>query len=243
MKTIQSIDKAILVLNTVANQNGKLTLTDLSNLLNIKITTLHGILATLEHGKLLNKNQAGKYTLGVKLFEFGKVYEEDLSIVEIAHPYLEEMSERFNETLHLAIPFDKKILYIDKVESKHKFRLTSMVGTTEKAYISAIGLVILAYLPEKTRQDYFAGIDEFFSCHNPEAHLAGIFAQIKKEGFYIQYETQDDFYCIAVPILDSESNIVAAISIVVPSHRYNEAWSSKIVNELKAKSSIIHLNI
>lgn len=233
MKTIQSIDKAILILDNVAKHNGKLSLTDLSNLLEMKITTLHGILSTLEYRKLIYKNpNNGKFSLGVKLFELGKIFEADFSIVEIVHPYMEEIAAKFNETVHLAVPFENKILYIDKVESIHKFRLTSMVGSTEEAYLSAIGLVILAYLPA-----------EFQVEHDSEAQLSDVFIQIKQNGYYAKFEAPDDYYCIAAPLLNSDSAVIGAISIVLPSHRYNEGLKKKIAEQLKYAASEIRSKI
>jgi DNA-binding IclR family transcriptional regulator len=243
MKTIQSIDKAIFVLEQISKHNGKLTLTDISTALDMKITTLHGIISTLEYRDFLYKNpENGKYYLGVKLFEMGKIYESDISLIDIVHPYIEKLANEFSETVHLAVPFKNKILYIDKVESSHQLRLTSMVGTTEKAYDSAIGLVILAHLatPDLERFIHEFNIKELTDKKFPE--LMDIFKEIKQNGFHIKFEPENDFYCIASSLINSKSIVVGAISIVIPNHRYNEHLSKEISYTLKEISeSLKHL--
>lgn len=229
MKTIQSIDKAILILEEVSKHNGKLNLTDISTALDMKITTLHGIISTLEYRNFLYKNpETGKYYLGIKLFELGKTYESDISLIDIVHPYIEKLANDFCETVHLAIPFKNKILYIDKVESTHPMRLTSMVGTTEKAYDSAIGLVILAHLSKPDLVKFLHGFNSEELKDKKTPNLDDIFKAINQNGFYIKFEAENDFYCIASPLLNSESIAVGAISIVIPNYRYNEHLSKEI---------------
>ncbi|MCT4566387.1 MAG: IclR family transcriptional regulator [Maledivibacter sp.] len=240
MKTIQSIDKAIFVLEHVSKQNGKLTLTDISIALDIKITTLHGIISTLEYRGFLHKNpENSKYHLGAKLFEMGKIYEADVSLIDTVHPYIEKLADEFSETVHLAIPFENKILYIDKVESKHPLRLTSMVGTVEKAYDSAIGLVILAHLSKPNLEKFMQGFSNKESMNKKTPQLMDIFNQIKQDGFYIKFEPENDFYCMASPLINSKSIAIGAISIVIPNHRYNEQLSRKISYRFKEISDFL----
>lgn len=242
MKIIQSVDKAISIVELISENNGKLTLTDISTLLDIKITTLHGLIRTLECRNIISRNaQSGKYQLGIKLFEFGKVYESGISIIEKVHPYLDELASEFGETVHLAIPFHNQILYIDKVESPHTMRLTSMVGTTEKAYNSAIGMVILAYSEKKQLQNLLDGFDQ--TSGNLEMNTIKEYEKIKQNGYYIKFEKENDFYCIAVPLLNSAAQLIGAISIVVPNFRYTEELSFNITKKLKETCSCIQKSL
>lgn len=225
MKTIQSIDKAILILNYVAQHNGTCTLTDISTALNMKITTLHGIIATLEYGEMLSKHPStNKYTLGIKLFEFGKIYEANLSIKDLVRPLLEELGDNVHETIHLAIPFENQILYIDKVESPYPLRLTSMVGTRESASDSAIGLAILSHLP--TNQ-----LKHFIKAEKSE-EISKQLQTIKSMGYCIKYEQAHDFYCLATPLIDSHGLSVGGISVVIPKCRYSENLCFELVGKL-----------
>lgn len=242
MKTIQSVDKAISIIELIAANNGKLTLTDISNMLDIKITTLHGLIRTLEYRNIISKNVAtGKYQLGVKLFEFGKIYESGISIIEKVHPYLEEIASEFQETVHLAIPFKNQILYIDKVESSHAMRLTSMVGTTEKAYNSAIGMVILANSEKDQYESLLDGFDNTSANFLNNMHEE--YEKIKRAGYYIKFEKENDFYCIAVPLLNSSAHIIGAISVVIPNCRYHNELSIKITEKLKETASFIQKSL
>ena len=56
MKTIQSVDKAMLILNYIADHNGKATLSQISRGLGMAVTTLHGFISTLERWNLIQKH-------------------------------------------------------------------------------------------------------------------------------------------------------------------------------------------
>lgn len=227
MKTIQSIDKAILVLDYVTTHNGLCTLTDISLALDMKITTLHGIISTLEYHNMLTKNPITlKYKLGIKLFEMGKIYEAQFSLKELVHPYLESLSQSIPETIHLAIPAQNEILYIDKVESPHPFRMTSMVGTREPAVDSAIGLAILSHLPS---EDFAKWIK-----NRPikEEVLLQALSDIRTQSYCLKYESDSDFYCLAVCLTNTQGISVGGISVVIPNCRYTDAFSETCIHEL-----------
>lgn len=63
---------------------------------------------------------------------------------------LNKIRDETGETVHLAFPIPgDKILYAAKAESRNPFRLTSLVGMTEEAEHSAIGMVLYPSMQEK----------------------------------------------------------------------------------------------
>lgn len=113
MKTIQSVDKAMLILNYIADHNGKATLSQISRGLGMAVTTLHGFISTLERWNLIQKDPlTNRYYLGLKLFQLGICCQEELIIKNTLHPYLEELCREFDETTHLAIPLARTRCFI-----------------------------------------------------------------------------------------------------------------------------------
>ena len=159
-KTIQSIDKAANILSFIARSGNEVRLIDISKELDIKKSTLHGLLSTLEYNELIYQNpDSSKYSLGIKLYEYGKIYEENFSLKNIVRPYLENISEKFGEGVYFAIESDYKVLYIDRIESRHALRLTTKPGHTDPLYCTAIGKVILAYKSNNYFEDYMNKFD------------------------------------------------------------------------------------
>lgn len=202
MKTIQSVEKAINIVNFIAKNNGMLNLTEISKELKMSIGTLHGFIATLEKCQMLRKdNETGKYFLGDLVFKYSLLNNPQTSLVNISRPYLDEIRNCTNETVHLAVPANSdEIIYIAKAESRFPFRLTSLVGTVEKAELSAIGL-LLYDMKEKV------------------ISLESEYKTYKGIEYCSKYEPDLDAYCFAAKFQYSANNNFAGISVVVPKVR------------------------
>ncbi|MCB2294761.1 IclR family transcriptional regulator [Clostridium algoriphilum] len=236
MKTIQSIDRAVLVMEYISkNQNCRLI--DMSNYFNLKKSTLHGILSTLKYHGLINKDSVStKYTLGSKVFELGKLYEDNLSIKKIAKPYLIKLVQDFSETVHLGVLNNLTVLYIDKEESPHSLRMTSKVGTTDPLLTTAIGKAILAYLPDD-KLNYIVKTSKSNELTDysisEKSRLLDELSIIRKKGFSLDLEELElGLNCISTPIKNSINESIAAISISIPSIRFNKIILANMRKEL-----------
>ena len=106
------------------------------------------------------------------------------------------------ETVHLAFPIPgDKILYAAKAESRNPFRLTSLVGMTEEAEHSAIGMVLYPSMQEKNDSTM-----TFSVCNNVRC--------------CIKYELPMDAYCIAASLSVNGNFPATALSLVVPKIRF-----------------------
>ena len=244
MKTIQSIDRAILLLEYISKHQG-CRLIDMCTHYNLNKSTLHGILSTLEiHGLITKDMVSSTYSLGSKVYELGQLYQENFAIKKIARPYLVKLAEQFKETVHLAVLNNLSVLYIDKVESPHAFRVTSKVGTTDPLLTTAIGKSLLSSLSDE-RLDYIL-----------ESLLVTSFAEsielkkqlIIKELSFINEcgialdcdELEKGLSCIAVSIKNKINETVAAISISAPTSRFNKENLESMKKALMDTSSRIY---
>lgn len=69
------------------------------------------------------------------------------------------------------------------------------------------------------------------------------YEKIKRAGFYIKYEKENDFYCIAVPLLNSAAHVIGDVSVVVPNCRYSDALRTKITEKLMETASVIRKSL
>ncbi len=217
MKTIQSIDKAMTVLEIIANHNGELVLTTIGRELNMPLPTLHGFITSLEKWDLVRKDSiTGRYSIGNKIFQLSCCCTGEQWIIQICHPILKVLSERFDETVHLAIPDKTDILYLDKVECRHPFRMTSLVGTRENYLKSAIGMVIAGnktdYQPSEQEKELLA------------KHLHGTSA--------VLFHDDIDLNCFAEVLFNRRHEVVAGISLAIPRCRYKETMYQQVIDQL-----------
>lgn len=235
MKTIQSIDRVAMILEYVSkNQNCRLI--DISKALEIKNTTLHALIGTLEYWGYINKNSNNQYTLGYKLFELGKLYESTLTLKDICHPYMNALVESYGETSHLAVLTKNKIQYIHKVESTHALRLTSKVGCIDELHHTASGKAMLANFDIETKQSLLSEA-EFLplteSTIIDQNKLNEELELTKKRGYALDLEEYEiGLNCIAVPIFSKENKPIASISVSMPCTRFNKNPIDNIINDL-----------
>ena len=104
MPIIQSVERALQILDLFNEQATELKITDISKLMGLSKSTLHSLLKTLQlHGYIDQNPENGKYRLGMKLVERGHFVVGSIDIRQKAKGWLTELSRRTGQTTHLGI--------------------------------------------------------------------------------------------------------------------------------------------
>jgi len=235
MSSIQSIDKMVLIIEALSSEPKGLGITELYENLHIPKSTIHRILSSLtEHNMVRQDKETNKYFLGLYFLHLATSILDNLDIRNTVRPYLEYINQRTNEVVHLCTLDNGEIVYIDKVDSKRKIKISSSIGVRGPVHCTGVGKAILAGMAEDevrrilktkgmraytentiTDKDYF--IEELKT--------------IRNEGYAVDnIENEPGIRCIAAPIFNHEGKTVAAISISGPSDRMTV---ERIEEELK----------
>jgi len=145
-KFIQSLGRGVDILEYLA-LNPKSRLQDISSHLNLNKSTLHSLISTLEQlGYVEKGDKSPIYSLGVKVFQLGKVYERDFEIKKLINPILKELTEFSSETTYLTLQIGSSYIYVDKYESKNNLKLDPELGIEESIDSkSAIGKIYKSF--------------------------------------------------------------------------------------------------
>ncbi len=104
MPIIQSVERALQILDLFNEQATELKITDISKLMGLSKSTLHSLLKTLQlHGYIDQNLENGKYRLGMKLVERGHFVVGSIDIRQKAKGWLTELSRQTGQTTHLGI--------------------------------------------------------------------------------------------------------------------------------------------
>lgn len=220
---IQSIEKAVQILDILASSQSSISLADISTQSELSKSTVHRMLVTLVYCGLVEQDQLNRqYMLGMRLFELGNAVPRRLNLRQL-HGYLDELNQLTKETIHLGILEQGEIVYVDKVESKETIRMHSRLGARVPFYCTSLGKVLVAHLNaedasvliEETEFDKFT--DQTIT--NPatlRAHLDGV----KSQGYAVDdQEHEQHITCISGPIFDHAGKAIAAFSISGPTFR------------------------
>ena len=126
---LTSLDKSLQVIEVLSKNPQGLSLLEMSNILGFPKSTIHHILSTfLPYDYVAQNGETRKYHLGFKFLSLSKVILDTIDVRKIANKYLRQVHEECNETTHLAILRDGKVIYIDKIEKPGGLSLATYTG-------------------------------------------------------------------------------------------------------------------
>lgn len=234
---IKVLNKAFSVLDILLKNNAPMSMTEISAELGLYPSTIHRILDTLKYGGYVEQDpNTQKYQLGLKLLELGMARLNQIDLVKEAKPFLKELVKKCNETVHLAVLEDTNVLYLAKEESTQTIRMISYVGKRAPLHCTALGKILLAFLPTDKREYLLNKMELFKLTENTitdKDKLQEELRRIKQVGFALDKEENEKYVrCIAAPIRDYKGRVIAAVSISGPSYRINEDNQNHLKEEL-----------
>jgi IclR family transcriptional regulator, KDG regulon repressor len=233
---VQALDRAFAVLELLGESETALGLAQVASSLQLHKSTAHRFLMVLERHHVVERTSNGKFRLGLRLFDLGNRAIEQYDLRDRAQPHLRRLVAETEETAHLCILEQSRVIYIDKIEPTRSVRMITRIGSSNPVHCTSVGKAILAFLPEerineiirKTRFERFT--------QRTIASADALRAEIEKtrrRGYAVDdEELEEGLRCIAVPLLDAQRMPVAAVSVSGPSFRVTAQKLPSIANHL-----------
>jgi DNA-binding IclR family transcriptional regulator len=219
---MNSLEKALQVLETLGGASPELGVTELSQQLRMPKSTVHRILAALERRGYVRRNPASnKYRLGLRLWDLGCVVVSALGLREAARPHLEELGRRTGETVNLTVLDGTYSLYIDEVPTTQPVRLHSYLGARAPAHAVATGKAMLAHNPAALALVLDQGLVPFTEHTIVDAsELQRELKEVRERGYAVNREEWRPGICaVAGPVFDHTNKVVAATGVSGPAAR------------------------
>ncbi|ARK22031.1 IclR family transcriptional regulator [Sporosarcina ureae] len=238
MSLVQSVVRAIKILEVFDEVNKELSIKEISAKLELNKSTVHALLKTLkEHGYITQNEQTADYSLGWKLYERGNLLLSQLSLKQVSSRHLYTLNRATNETVHLVKRLDQEAIYIDKINGNNTLVIYSRIGKKVPLHCSAVGKVLVAYLPKDSLTELLEGY-EFIqatenSIQNHTDYMTEL-AQVKKQGYAVDDEENEyGIICFAMPIYDHKYDVVAAVSVSSPKSNFTKEKENNYLKLLK----------
>ena len=223
---IKSVEKAIRILEAFSDNDFEMSLSEISKKIDMPKATVYRIIETLKNNGLIDqRSDNGKYKLGLKLFELGSLVFKKLKLREVALPYMEALSKKCGETIHLGILQGDEVISIENCESSFDLRSNIYIGKRAPLYCTGVGKVLLAFLPPDEISKILKNKRKKYTKNTivEKKKLEKELKKIREEGFAIDnMEHEEGIRCIAAPIRNHEDKVIASISISGASIRITE---------------------
>ncbi|WP_328538935.1 IclR family transcriptional regulator [Streptomyces sp. NBC_00344] len=233
-RLVPAVTRALDILELFLEGDGSLSAPDVTRRLQLPRTTVHELLTTLAARAYLVPvpEQPGRYRLGVRTYQLGSRYAEQLDLAAEGQQVAREVAETCDETVHVAILEDTDVIYIAKVDSTHAVRMVSAAGRRLPAHCTSVGKMLLASLPEAERDARISGRELTAMTPNSMTDadaLREALAAIRERGVAVEHrESNPDVSCVAAPVRNGAGRVVAALSISVPMIRWSDERESEL---------------
>ncbi len=236
--SIQSVDRALYLLETIAEAGGEATLTDLANRTGLNISTCHHLLATLiKRGFATKVTGRRLYALGARIMYLSHACLQ-VDLPRRAQPYLEAVNQATGETVHLAALQGDSVVTLAVREARHAVRVeTGKIGKMEAPHATSMGKAILAWLPEDEMRRIVAhGMKRFTDKTITEfPALVESLRVVRRNGYAIEREEYlPGVICVGAAIRDQAGTVVGGISASTPTMRATDEHIALICNEVIA---------
>ena len=255
--SIQSLDRALDILNIIYENGGKISVTELSKIMGLHRSTVYRTLNTLYQKDFLQKdNRTSIYSLGPKVLTLGLVAATNMPLAKIAKPHLAYLSNKYEVNAAILIiegkERDKSCVfclnqYID-VTSTTLLSIPSQCEVSD-AYRPSTGLCFAAnniqgqmtvenehiiYNWNKLSKKI---IKRNYNIHSFVKELA----EVKSQGYAFENETFiQGQISVACPIFDVSGKAAATISINGDKKKLlNNFKYEEIISDVKKQASII----
>lgn len=234
---IQSLDRGLTILQTVALSKQPVSLGELAELLGVDRSSAFRLAHTLRRRGFLSCPANRKdYILGSSMWYLTHNYDWNNMLVRVANQQLKQLAAQLNETAHLAIREGKSALFVDSAAVNHVLGVSGQAGELVPLYCTAHGKALLADAKDAELKAIFGtgSLTRYSkSTITTLPALAKECALIKKRGYAIdEAEYREELRCMAAPIRVENDVIIGSIGISAPMSRFSKdrvrAYSEQI---------------
>lgn len=237
-ESVSSVLKTFGILQALATQKD-IGISELAQRLMMSKSTVYRFLQTMKSlGYVSQEGETENYSLTLKLFELGSAALEYVDLVELANSEMRRISDLTMEALHLGALDGDSIIYVHKLDSKYNLRMQSRIGRRNPLYSTAIGKVLLCVRPEEEVREILSEVDFVMSTERTHKNIESLLTElvdVKAQGYAEDIEEQEiGLRCIAVPVYDRFHQVIAGLSISLPTIRFTEEKKIEYIGELHA---------
>jgi DNA-binding IclR family transcriptional regulator len=218
---VQSLARAFSILEEVARSRDGISLAELSRKVGLhNSTTFHLVKTMVSLGYVRQIKDDKRYRIGRPLFALAANALDEIEMVSLAMPVLEDLSRDTGESGHFAVPMGDSVIVIARTAGPGAFQLIERVGVVRPAHCTALGKVILAALKPDQLDNFLKRAELTAVTPNSITDVGALrknLEDVRQSGIaFDDGEFNPEVRCIGVPVRDFTGQIVGAIGISGP---------------------------
>ncbi|WP_240373988.1 IclR family transcriptional regulator [Bacillus piscicola] len=240
-KGIQSLERAVYILDEIKNNQGPITLTELSHKTSMSKSSLQKYLVSfMKTDVLLYDESTRTYNLGSKLIDLGLHALNRMDVISIIDPFLIKIKEELNQSSILSLWTEQGPMIVKYQGSGRSINVEIEIGYRPPLLVSSVGKCFVAFLPEPVTKHL---VEKEIATYNlDETAVMNEINEVREKGFASRDRQFGDLpgnHTIACPVFDHTGRAVAVIGLIGFTHDFNTAPNTKEVMKLKEISKNI----
>lgn len=215
---VRSIAKACTLLDLLTEAKRPMSLGELTTASGWAKSTVHGLLSSMRSCNLVEQDaQSGRYTLGVRLFEYGSAVNATRNIITLSREPMERLVKTTGESASLSMLDRGEALVLLHAEPDSAFHIVSETGAHLPAFCTAQGKALLSPLPDASVKRIFEAQFQQFTPHTVSSTdaLLSELQSVREKGFAIENgEFKIGIRGVAAPIRDHSGTIRYSIGLI-----------------------------
>jgi DNA-binding IclR family transcriptional regulator len=214
-RAVGSVVRALALLDALAEQPEGVGVNELARRIGVNASTASRLLATLEAGRLVEREPGGPYRLGMRLVTLADAVLGRLDVRDAARPRLQGLAAATGETATLSVPAGREAVTVDFVRGEASVVSLARIGRPSVAHATAVGKVMLAYggeageLTRYTRRTIVSA-----------DALAAEVESVRERGWAEAVgEREPDLNALAAPVHAHRGELAAILGVQGPSAR------------------------
>jgi len=224
---IQSLDRGLILLETVAEARRPVSLGELTAVLQIDRSSVFRLASTLrQRGFLAQLPDTKSYVLGTAIWRLGSLFPWSEVLAIFAREQVAALAAKTQETTHLAVREGRQAALIHHQLTEQPLGVSTGSGLCVPLHCTSVGRALLIDY-DRDRLVALLG-DEPLATFNPRTigaidALADECQRSRERGFALDdQEYHEGVRCLAAPIRDAGGEVVASIGVSAPVERLPE---------------------
>lgn len=217
-------------------QHDALTFQEMIDLSGIPKTSVYRMINSLEEMGFLEKQEDGRYQLGLIFLKYGQLVSNRLDVRKLAYPEMKKLHDETKEAVNLIIRENHEAMYIEKIDVHQKVRLYTAIGRRSPLYAGACSRILLAHMDPIDIEQYIEQTElQSFAkgTITDPITLRETLDQARLEGFTVSFsELENHTAEIASPIFNSSGEVFAGLSIAGIEADYTEVRIAELKDQL-----------
>ena len=218
VRLIQSLDRGLSILDTLASQDEPVAITELARRMALDSSTVYRLLSTLRaHGYAKQGSGDKRYDLGPKALELGQKALRKYGLRELGASFMRELSTSAGVTAQLTSFVGGKATIVDKWEGPGVLTVAPRIGSEAWLWCTASGKTIAACLSEEDLGEVLGrtGMRRFTDKTITDLGvLRDHLRKVREQGYAVSdQEVEAGFRALAAPVFDSRA-VAGAIGVL-----------------------------